>query len=205
MLQFERNGQNFQDQDIFRNAIHDNLEDLDEFPELFVPHKTVNDDRRYKKTPYFLLEVQNKYDLVHRKHVSAIIENLTSMSNYHKKNFLKFIFSTDDADFLAYVEDPDSPISPTSKHALNLVIEEIKPMIENRIICISHCRGFPSAESAFDHVKKCHPTFIDQEILAENLDARYREGFHDGQRAQDPMIEALETEVNFCRANHQNN
>jgi hypothetical protein len=142
--------------------------------------------------------------VVYRRHVSAIIENLTSMSNYHKKNFLKLIFPTDDLGFIAYVEDPNILISETSKHALNLIIEELKQMFENRIICTTHCRGFSSPELAFDHVKKCHPSFVDQEILARNLDARYREGVHDGQQVLAPMIQSLEEEINFCRENHHN-
>ena len=142
--------------------------------------------------------------MVYRRHVSAIIENLTSMSNYHKKNFLKLIFPTDDLGFIAYVEDPNILISETSKHALNLLIEELKQMFENRIICTTHCRGFSSSELAFDHVKKCHPSFVDQEIMARNLDARYREGVHDGQQVLAPMIQNLEQEINFCRENHHN-
>ena len=53
MLQFERNGQNFQDQDIFRNALNNNSEDPDEFPKLFDVHKTIEDDRRFKKRHIF--------------------------------------------------------------------------------------------------------------------------------------------------------
>jgi hypothetical protein len=204
LLDFERNGGNFEDQVNFRNAIDNNSENPDEFPELFVSHTTFVDDPRYKKNPIFLLEVQQKYKLVYRKHISAVIENLTSMSNFHKKNFLKFIYPTNDLGFIEYVEDPNILISETSKHSLNLIIEEIKQMFENRIICVTHCRGFSSAESAFDHVRKCHPTFVDQEIMAQNLDARYREGVFDGQQVLAPMIRSLEQEITFCRNNHQN-
>ena len=204
LLDFEKDGNNFEDQVTFRNAINNNFENPDEFPELFVSHTTIVSDPRYKKNPIFLLEVQQKYNLVYRKHISAIIENLTSMSNYHKKNFLKFIYPTNDLGFIAYVEDPSILISETSKHSLNLLIEEIKQMFENRIICVTHCRGFISAESAFDHVRKCHPTFVDQEIMAQNLDARYREGVFDGQQVLAPMIQSLEQEISFCQNNHQN-
>ena len=113
LLDLEKNSHNFEDQETFRNAIHNNSENPYEFPELFVIHKTPANDSRYRKTPLFLLQVQNKYDLVYRRHISAIIENLTSMSNYHKKNFLKFIFPTNDLSFLAYVEDPTILISET--------------------------------------------------------------------------------------------
>ena len=204
LLDFEKNAHNFDDQATFRNAIITNSENPFEFPKLFVLHRTLEEDPRYAKNPIFLLEVQNKYNFVYRKHISSIIENFTSMSNYHKKNFLKFIFPTNDLGFINYVEDPNILISETSKHALNLLIEEIKPMFENRIICITHCRGFASPELAFDHVKKCHPTFVNQEIMAQNLDARYREGVYDGQQVLTPMIQSLEQEIQFCRENHPN-
>ena len=54
LLDFEKNGHNFEDQDFFRNAINDNSENPAEFPELFVVHKTIEDDERFKKTPLFL-------------------------------------------------------------------------------------------------------------------------------------------------------
>ena len=202
LITFVKNGGNIQDQVLLQSLIEQNNERAYDYPKLFRLHRTLEEDNRYLKTPTFLLEVRNEYDQVYRQHISAIIQNIVEMNVYLKKNLLRFIFHDNDLSFVSSVEDPNTLLGESSKFAINLLIEELKNFFEFRIICNTHCRSFASAEAAFDHAKRSHPSYVDQSVIADNMDARYQMGVRDANNVSDPIIQSLTRDVDFCINNH---